>query len=189
VDSLTPVSNIVSDSVLHPGDALNVLYSGFNPNELVLLLIASNPVVIGSANADANGNVVFLTSIPAGTATGSHHLIVYAPVSGFGASQAVTVTIPTPVAGTTGTVAVDNPVVNPDTLPATGRGVIPFLVSRYWSPDSRCYLVEVLRLDGDELFRCGETRRWLVVDSRRARHRFRAFSYVQLQTSQGLKNW
>jgi hypothetical protein len=23
----------------------------------------------------------------------------------------------------------------------------------------------VLRLDGDELFRCGETRRWLVVDS------------------------
>jgi len=129
VDSLTPVSNIVSDSVLHPGDALNVLYSGFNPNELVLLLIASNPVVIGSANADANGNVVFLTSIPAGTATGSHHLIVYAPVSGFGASQAVTVTIPTPVAGTTGTVAVDNPVVNPDTLPATGRGVIPFLVA------------------------------------------------------------
>jgi hypothetical protein len=129
VDSLTPVSNIVSDSVLHPGDALNVLYSGFNPNELVLLLIASNPVVIGSANADANGNVVFLTSIPAGTATGSHHLIVYAPVSGFGASQAVTLTIPTPVAGTTGTVAVDNPVVNPDTLPATGRGVIPFLVA------------------------------------------------------------
>jgi ELWxxDGT repeat protein len=129
VDSLTPVSNIVSDSVLHPGDALNVLYSGFNPNELVLLLIASNPVVIGSANADANGNVVFLTSIPAGTATGSHHLIVYAPVSGFGASQAVTVTIPTPVAGTTGTVAVDNPVVNPDTLPATGRGVFPFLVA------------------------------------------------------------
>ena len=129
VDSLTPVSNIVSDSVLHPGDALNVLYSGFNPNELVLLLIASNPVVIGSANADANGNVVFLTSIPAGTATGSHHLIVYAPVSGFGASQAVTVTIPTPVAGTTGTVAVDNPVVNPDTLPATGPGVIPFLAA------------------------------------------------------------
>ncbi len=129
VDSLTSVSNIVSDSVLHPGDALNVLYSGFNPNELVLLLIASNPVVIGSANADANGNVVFLTSIPAGTATGSHHLVVYAPVSGFGASQAVTVTIPTPVAGTTGAVAVDNPVVNPATLPATGRGVIPFLVA------------------------------------------------------------
>jgi ELWxxDGT repeat protein len=129
VDSLTPVSNIVSNSALHPGDALNVLYSGFNPNELVLLLIASNPVVIGSANADVNGNVVFLTTIPAGTATGSHHLIVYAPVSGFGASQAVTVSIPTPVAGTTGAAAVVNPNVNPDTLPATGRGVFPFLVA------------------------------------------------------------
>jgi ELWxxDGT repeat protein len=129
VDSLTSVSNIVSDSVLHPGDALNVLYSGFNPNELVLLLIASNPVVIGSANADVNGNVVFLTTIPAGPATGSHHLIVYAPVSGFGASQAVTVSIPTPVAGTTGAAAVVNPNVNPDTLPATGGGVIPFLIA------------------------------------------------------------
>ena len=129
VDSLTSVSNIVSDSALHPGDALNVLYSGFNPNELVLLLIASNPVVIGSANADANGNVVFLTTIPAGTATGSHHLIVYAPVSGFGASQAVTLTIPTPVAGTTDAAAVVNPNVNPDTLPATGGGVIPFLIA------------------------------------------------------------
>ena len=129
VDSLTSVSNIVSDSVLHPGDALNVLYSGFNPNELVLLLIASNPVVIGSANADVNGNVVFLTTIPAGTATGSHHLVVYAPVSGFGASQAVTVTIPTPAAGTTRPVVVDNPTVDPDTLPATGGGVIPFLIA------------------------------------------------------------
>ena len=129
VDSLTSVSNIVSDSVLHPGDALNVLYSGFNPNELVLLLIASNPVVIGSANADVNGNVVFLTSIPAGTATGSHHLVVYAPVSGFGASQAVTVTIPSPAAGTTRPVVVDNPTVDPDTLPATGGGVIPFLIA------------------------------------------------------------
>ena len=129
VDSLTSVSNIVSDSVLHPGDALNVLYSGFNPNELVLLLIASNPVVIGSANADVNGNVVFLTTIPAGTATGSHHLVVYAPVSGFGASQAVTVTIPSPAAGTTRPVVVDNPTVDPDTLPATGGGVIPFLIA------------------------------------------------------------
>jgi ELWxxDGT repeat protein len=129
VDSLTSVSNIVSDSVLHPGDALNVLYRGFNPNELVLLLIASNPVVIGSANADVNGNVVFLTSIPAGTAIGSHHLVVYAPVSGFGASQAVTVTIPSPAAGTTRPVVVDNPTVDPDTLPATGGGVIPFLIA------------------------------------------------------------
>ena len=129
VDSLTSVSNIVSDSVLHPGDALNVLYSGFNPNELVLLLIASNPVVIGSANADVNGNVVFLTTIPAGTATGSHHLVLYAPVSGFGASQAVTVTIPSPAAGTTRPVVVDNPTVDPDTLPATGGGVIPFLIA------------------------------------------------------------
>ena len=129
VDSLTSVSNIVSDSVLHPGDALNVLYSGFNPNELVLLLIASNPVVIGSANADVNGNVVFLTTIPAGTATGPHHLVVYAPVSGFGASQAVTVTIPSPAAGTTRPVVVDNPTVDPDTLPATGGGVTPFLIA------------------------------------------------------------
>ena len=119
--SLTVVTDIVSDPALRTGDSLTVLYRGFNPNELVLLLLASNPTVIGSANADANGNVVITSVIPTGTTAGAHHLMVYAPVSGFGAAQAVTVTT-SPTTGISNSSGQnDGLVVDPLTLPATGR--------------------------------------------------------------------
>ena len=127
VDSLTSVTDMLSNTALRTGDTVNVLYRGFNPNEMVLLLLASNPVVIGSANADANGSVAITGVVPAATESGSHHLVLYSPVSGFGASQAVTVSVTAPTAGglsSTGS-GTSGSVVDPATLPATGRNDVP----------------------------------------------------------------
>ena len=153
VGSLPTVTDIVSDPELETSEALNVLYSGFSPNELVLLVLASNPVVIGSANADANGNVVISAIIPAGTTAGAHHLVLFAPISGFGASQAVTVAAattttvaPAPTTtvggGTTSnagatdstsatTTTVTMQLVDPATLPATGRNDTPAILALF----------------------------------------------------------
>lgn len=114
VSSLTTVTDIVSGSQLARGQEITALYTGFNPGEIVLMMLASNPVVIGSANADANGNVAITGTVPSNATLGAHHIILYSPISGFGAKQAVTV-------GATGSG------VDPNMLPATGRGTNPAL--------------------------------------------------------------
>ncbi len=124
LNSLTAVTDIVSDNTLAPGDSVTTLYTGFNANELVLMLMASNPVVIGSANADANGNVAITGTIPSNASAGNHTLALYAPVSGFGAKQAITITAPSSGGGSasgSGSGSGSTPV----TLPATGRGTHP----------------------------------------------------------------
>jgi ELWxxDGT repeat protein len=129
LNSLTAVTNIISDSDFAPGESFTAFYTGFNANEMVLMVMASNPVVIGSTNADANGNVAITGVIPSSATVGNHTLALYAPVSGFGAKQAITVTVPTPESsGTTGS-ASNSPSVDPSTLPATGRGSNPSLLA------------------------------------------------------------
>lgn len=118
LNSLTTVTDISNVSNLVPGDSVTTLYTGFNANELVLMLMASNPVVIGSANADANGNVAITGVIPSNATAGNHTLALYAPVSGFGAKQAITIALP-----------FGTPNVDPNTLPATGRGAHPSLLA------------------------------------------------------------
>ena len=129
LNSLTAVTNIMSDNDFAPGESFTAFYTGFNANELVLMVMASNPMVIGSTNADANGNVAITGVIPSNATVGNHTLALYAPVSGFGAKQAITITVPTPESsGTTGS-ASNSPSVDPSTLPATGRGSNPTLLA------------------------------------------------------------
>jgi len=138
LNSLTAVTNIISDSDFAPGESFTAFYTGFNANEMVLMVMASNPMVIGSTNADANGNVAITGVIPSSATVGNHTLALYAPVSGFGAKQAITVTVPTPESavtvptpesgGTAGS-AGNSPSVDPSTLPATGRGSNPSLLA------------------------------------------------------------
>ena len=134
VGSLTSVTDIVSDGNLRRGDSVTVLYRGFNASEMVLLMLASNPVVIGSANADANGNVSITGIIPSSADIGNHHLVLYAPVSGFGASQAVTVAASasggTTSANSTGSGS-GSTTVDPSSLPATGRSDTPAVVALF----------------------------------------------------------
>ena len=133
LNSLTAVTNIMSDNDFAPGESFTAFYTGFNANELVLMVMASNPMVIGSTNADANGNVAITGVIPSNATAGNHTLALYAPVSGFGAKQAITVTIAAPVSesgsASNNSGSVSTPNVNPDTLPATGRGSNPALLA------------------------------------------------------------
>ena len=91
---------LVAVSQLAMTDDISVTFGGFKPGEFVQLIVASTPQVIASGYADAQGFVTLTGAIPTDLATGEHTLAVYAPVSGVGFSQPITV-----VASPTTTVA------------------------------------------------------------------------------------
>jgi hypothetical protein len=101
ISSLPPASTpIVADSSIAVGEAISVTFGGFTPFEYVQLVVASTPQVIGSGYADAQGFVTITGNLPSGLAAGSHTLAVYAPGSGIGFSQPITVSASTlPVTG------------------------------------------------------------------------------------------
>jgi LPXTG-motif cell wall-anchored protein len=82
---------LVADNSLTPGAEVTVTFGGFAPGEFVQLIVASTPQVIGSGYADAQGVVTLSGNIPADLASGNHTLAVYAPVSGVGFNQPITV--------------------------------------------------------------------------------------------------
>jgi hypothetical protein len=82
---------LFSNAALATGGAVTVTIGGFAPNELVQLIVASTPQVIGFATANAQGVVTLTGNLPEGLAAGEHTLAVYAPVSGIGFSQPITV--------------------------------------------------------------------------------------------------
>jgi LPXTG-motif cell wall-anchored protein len=60
----------------------------------VQLIVASTPQVIGSGYADAQGVVTLRGNLPSNLASGNHTLAVFAPVSGVGFTQPITVSQP-----------------------------------------------------------------------------------------------
>lgn len=88
-----PLANtpLVADNSFAAGGEVSVTFSGFVPGEFVQLIVASTPQVIGSGYANAQGVVTLTGSIPAGLAVGNHTLAVYAPVSGIGFKQPISV--------------------------------------------------------------------------------------------------
>jgi LPXTG-motif cell wall-anchored protein len=88
-----PVSNtpLVANNSLSAGTELTITVGGFTPGEFVQLIVASTPQVIGSGFADAQGFVTLTGTIPVDLASGSHTLAVFAPASGAGFKQPITV--------------------------------------------------------------------------------------------------
>ena len=88
-----PLANtpLVADNSFAAGGEVSVTFSGFVPGEFVQLIVASTPQVIGSGYANAQGAVTLSGNIPAGLAVGNHTLAVYAPVSGIGFKQPISV--------------------------------------------------------------------------------------------------
>jgi LPXTG-motif cell wall-anchored protein len=88
-----PVANtpLISDTSLSAGTEVSVTYGGFAPGEFVQLIVASTPQVIGSGYANAQGVVNLSGTIPASLSSGNHTLAVYAPESGTGFKQPITV--------------------------------------------------------------------------------------------------
>jgi hypothetical protein len=82
---------LVADNSLSVGAELTVTFSGFAPGEFVQLIVASTPQVIGSGYANAQGVVTLSGKIPTDLASGNHTLAVYAPESGIGFNQPITV--------------------------------------------------------------------------------------------------
>jgi len=91
---------IVADTSIATGEKVSVTFSGFRPFEFVQLIVASTPRVIGSGTANAQGVVTIQGNLPTNLGPGSHTLAVFAPASGIGFTQKITV--------------------SPATLPATG---------------------------------------------------------------------
>ena len=96
------------------GGAVMVTIGGFAPIELVQLIVSSTPQVIGFATANSQGVVTLVGILPEGLTQGDHTLVVYAPVSGIGFTQEITVeplnisttlvattTVPTTITSTT----------------------------------------------------------------------------------------
>lgn len=100
--ALPPASTpLVADGSALLGEAVTVSLGGFAASEYVQLVVASTPQVIGSGYADTNGVVALTGTLPSSLSAGAHTLAVYAPGSGVGFSQSITVTTPTlPSTGT-----------------------------------------------------------------------------------------
>ena len=83
---------IVADTSIDTGETITVSFGGFTPFELVQLVVASTPQVIGSGYANAQGVVTLTGNLPTNLTSGTHTLAVYAPGSGIGFTQPITVT-------------------------------------------------------------------------------------------------
>ena len=81
----------LSESILLPGAELEIQASGFDADENVQLLVASTPVLLGNAHSDLSGAVTLTGTLPDDLTSGVHHLAVYAPGSGIGFQQEITV--------------------------------------------------------------------------------------------------
>ena len=109
---------LVAVSQLAMTDDISVTFGGFKPGEFVQLIVASTPQVIASGYADAQGFVTLTGTIPTDLATGKHTLAVYAPVSGVGFSQPITV-VASPTTTTVAPTTVAPTTVAPTTVAPT----------------------------------------------------------------------
>jgi hypothetical protein len=87
-----PPTAQTSTSTVAPGGTVEVTGSDFTPGENVTLILHSDPVLLGIATADANGNVDAVVTIPADTEPGLHHIELTGQTSGLTVSIPITVT-------------------------------------------------------------------------------------------------
>jgi alpha-tubulin suppressor-like RCC1 family protein len=86
-----PRRTLTNLATLVAGTSVTVIVDGFTPGETVHLIVASNPRIIGTTQANDEGVVQLTGTIPSDLAAGGHTLVVYAPSSGLGALQSVTI--------------------------------------------------------------------------------------------------
>jgi streptogramin lyase len=85
---------------MYLGGTIAATYTGFSPGETVQLVIASTPLVIGTAVANESGSVTVSGELPLTIGVGEHTVALYAPSSGVGFRQTVTTSAATlPVTG------------------------------------------------------------------------------------------
>ena len=82
---------LLADTEIVVGEEVLLEYDGFVPGEYVQLIVASTPQVIASGYADSLGRIRLTGSLPSGLESGLHNLALFAPVSGRGVRQPITV--------------------------------------------------------------------------------------------------
>jgi hypothetical protein len=82
---------LLEDTALVVGEQVLLEYDGFVPGEFVQLIVASTPQVIASGYADSLGRIRLTGTLPSGLESGQHNVALYAPVSGHGVRQPITV--------------------------------------------------------------------------------------------------
>jgi hypothetical protein len=89
-----------------PGQQVVRILTGFQPGEVVTLVMHSTPVTLGVFTADANGVVTATFTLPAGTAAGTHTLVFEGDMGTY-FQEDITVAAATPVkaASSSGTLA------------------------------------------------------------------------------------
>jgi uncharacterized repeat protein (TIGR02543 family) len=97
---------------------VTVTGSGFTPGEPVIVVLHSDPVVLGTLVADAAGNVSGSFTIPAGTPAGAHTVVATGTLSGVQASVAIVVPADPAALAATGA----------DPFPALGWGTAAVLL-------------------------------------------------------------
>jgi len=73
------------------GYGISVSCAGFVPGEKIQLIMMSTPQIIDTGTADANGIANLSGVIPVDLPAGTHTIVVYAPESGAGFQQTITV--------------------------------------------------------------------------------------------------
>jgi hypothetical protein len=91
LDLPRPAEPLLADTDLVVGEPISLEYGGFVPGEFVQLIVASTPRVIASGYANSLGFIKLSGDIPANLLAGNHSLALFAPVSGRGVRQPITV--------------------------------------------------------------------------------------------------
>ena len=131
-----PAGATISASTAKPGDTVAVGGSGFVPGEPVRFTLFSDPVVLGTVNADSKGLASLTFVVPTSTAAGAHEIEVLGQISGkrfavplqVTSATTTTTSTTTTIAGATttapnsgGGTAPATTVVDSGTLPRTGN--------------------------------------------------------------------
>ena len=73
------VSAPAAPPVLHPGDLVKLLGTGFKAESLVTITFHSVPMVVGQARTDASGDFIATVAVPDSAAAGTHHFEATGP--------------------------------------------------------------------------------------------------------------
>ena len=95
-----PALEGVAASESIPGSAIELTVTGFVPGETVYVVIASTSRILTTGVADDAGTASLSGVVPSDIGPGDHTVALYAPGSGHGARQAITVTMTLPRWGT-----------------------------------------------------------------------------------------
>jgi predicted RNA-binding protein with TRAM domain len=89
----TSPTPLIPDTTLSLGEPVTLEFGGFVPGEFVQLIVASTPRIISSGYADSEGKIRLSGSLPTDLAAGEHSLALYAPESGRGVRQPITIEV------------------------------------------------------------------------------------------------